>query len=358
VASGTASGPIALAVGTNTITTIVTSQDGTASKTYTITVTRSPSTNDNLSSIKLSSGTLSPAFSAATTSYTTSVANVTSSLTLTPATAVNTSTVAVNGTTVSSGTASGPISLSVGTNAITTTVTAQDGITAKTYTITVTRAASANASLSAFKISRGTLSPVFSTNTTTYTASVVNGVSTMTVTPTSADPTATINVNGALVTSGTESGSLALAVGANTINTVVTAQDGTTTKTYTLTVTRVTGATDGFDQGISVTNPGETPALNDDGVVVHQAVSPNGDGINDFLTIDNITSYPDNKLTIMNRNGQLVYQAGGYDNSSKIFDGHSSKNGRMELPGTYFYQLDYTVNGITRHKTGFIVLKY
>ena len=157
---------------------------------------------------------------------------------------------------------------------------------------------------------------------------------------------------------GAASGSLALAVGANTISAIVTAQDGTTTKTYTLTVTRAAGATDGFDQSISVTKPGETATLNDDGVMVHQAVSPNGDGINDFLTIDNITSYPNNKLTIMNRNGQLVYQAGGYDNSSKVFDGHSSKNGQMQLPGTYFYQLDYVANGITRHKTGFIVLKY
>jgi hypothetical protein len=30
----------------------------------------------------------------------------------------------------------------------------------------------------------------------------------------------------------------------------------------------------------------------------------------------------------------------------------------MQLPGTYFYQLDYTVNGVTKHKTGFLVLKY
>ena len=60
----------------------------------------------------------------------------------------------------------------------------------------------------------------------------------------------------------------------------------------------------------------------------------------------------------MNRNGQLVYQATGYDNSSKVFDGHSNKNGQMQLPGTYFYQLEYTVSGIIKHKTGFLVLKY
>jgi hypothetical protein len=76
------------------------------------------------------------------------------------------------------------------------------------------------------------------------------------------------------------------------------------------------------------------------------------------LQIDNISQYPDNKLSIMNRNGQLVYQATGYDNSSKVFDGHSSKNGQMQLPGTYFYELDYIVAGIAKHRTGFLVLKY
>jgi gliding motility-associated-like protein len=95
-----------------------------------------------------------------------------------------------------------------------------------------------------------------------------------------------------------------------------------------------------------------------DGINLHQGISPNGDGINDFLQIDNISLYPDNSLKIMNRNGQLVYEAKGYDNATKTFDGHSSKNGQMQLPGTYFYSLDYTVNGITKHKAGFLMLKY
>ncbi|MBB3053597.1 T9SS type B sorting domain-containing protein, partial [Mucilaginibacter gotjawali] len=68
--------------------------------------------------------------------------------------------------------------------------------------------------------------------------------------------------------------------------------------------------------------------------------------------------YPDNKLTIMNRSGQLIFEAKGYDNSTKVFDGHSNKTGAMQLPGTYFYSLDFTVNGTAKHKTGFIVLKY
>jgi hypothetical protein len=51
-----------------------------------------------------------------------------------------------------------------------------------------------------------------------------------------------VTVNGAAVISGSASGAIALAVGPNTITTVVTAQDGTTTKTYTATVTRAAPA--------------------------------------------------------------------------------------------------------------------
>jgi len=76
------------------------------------------------------------------------------------------------------------------------------------------------------------------------------------------------------------------------------------------------------------------------------------------LVIEGITSYPDNHLTIINRNGALVYQVKGYDNSKSVFDGHSNVNGRMQAPGTYFYALDYSVNGALKHKTGCIVLKY
>ena len=129
-------------------------------------------------------------------------------------------------------------------------------------------------------------------------------------------------------------------------------------QTYTITATRASGGADSFDNGISVTRPTETATIAEDGIAVHQGVSPNGDGVNDYLQIDNISQYPDNKLTIMNRNGQLVYEAKGYDNASKTFDGHSNKNGQMQLPGTYFYELEYTVNGVAKRKTGFLVLKY
>ena len=287
------------------------------------------------------------------------MANTVTTFNVTPITGVGSAMVTVNGTAVASGAVSQAITLAVGANTINTVVTAQSGAT-KTYTITVTRAAAKNDYLASLKLSRGSLSPVFAGPTTAYTVSVVNGVSSLSVTPTVADPDATMLLNNTTaIASGTTSAPIALAVGSNTATIKVTASDGVTTQTYTITITRAAGSMDEYNTGgISVTKPEETLALANDGILVHQAVSPNGDGINDFLQIDNIGNYPDNKLMIMNRNGQLVYEATGYDNSSKIFDGHSNKNGQMQLPGTYFYQLDYTVSGVTKHKTGYLVLKY
>jgi|GEM_PF-1533050 len=114
--------------------------------------------------------------------------------------------------------------------------------------------ASANANLSALMLSAGVLSPVFATETTSYTASVGNGTNSVTVTPVAADANATIEVkvnNGgfAAVGSGSTSGALALNVGANTVNVQVTAPDGTTIKAYTVTVTRASAGGGGGDDG-------------------------------------------------------------------------------------------------------------
>ena len=256
VTSGTASAAISLAVGANTITAVVTAQDGTTIKTYTVTVTRAASAVSTLSALALSSGILTPTFAAGTYIYTASVTNGTSSITVTPTLTDVTATIKVNGTTVASGTASGAISLVVGTNTITTVVTAQDGTTIRTYTVTVTRTASAVSTLSALALSSGTLTPTFAAATTSYTASVTNATTSVTVTPTVTDATATIKVNGTAVTSGTASAAISLTVGANTITTVVTAQDGTTTKTYTTTVTRASSSS-GYAAWIA-TYPGLT----------------------------------------------------------------------------------------------------
>ena len=118
---------------------------------------------------------------------------------------------------------------------------------ASTIVSLATVAARTNANLSNLTISSGSLNPSFNTSIVSYTASVSNAVNSITVTPTYSDTTATIKVrinNGTYVTvsSGTASSSLSLNVGSNTIDVKVTAQDGTTIKTYTITITRAAGS--------------------------------------------------------------------------------------------------------------------
>ena len=237
VPSGTGHILTGLTVGTTTVTVIVTAQDSTT-KTYIITLTRAAlSGNANLGSLTISSGTLSPQFSSSDITYTASVDNSVTQVTVTPTASDSSATIAVNDNTVTSGTGHILTGLTVGTTTVTVIVTAQDSTT-KTYIITLTRAAlSGNANLGSLTISSGTLSPQFSSSDITYTASVDNSVTQVTVTPTASDSSATIAVNGNTVTSGTGHILTGLTVGTNTVTVIVTAQDSTT-KTYIITLTR------------------------------------------------------------------------------------------------------------------------
>ncbi|WP_367753226.1 gliding motility-associated C-terminal domain-containing protein [Flavobacterium sp. WC2430] len=104
-------------------------------------------------------------------------------------------------------------------------------------------------------------------------------------------------------------------------------------------------------------------------VEVHNAFSPNGDGINEQFIIDNIEDticYPENTVEIYNRWGILVYETQGYNNTSKVFTGISQGRTTISqssgLPsGTYFYILNYTsVDGNgniqTNKKNGYLYL--
>jgi alpha-tubulin suppressor-like RCC1 family protein len=91
--------------------------------------------------------------------------------------------------------------------------------------------------LSGLSLVSESLNPSFDPTVTTYTASVLSGVSFIAVIPAAEVDGAVIRVNEITVESG--SGTLVpLSVGSNTITIVVTALDGVTTKTYTLIVTR------------------------------------------------------------------------------------------------------------------------
>jgi gliding motility-associated-like protein len=75
----------------------------------------------------------------------------------------------------------------------------------------------------------------------------------------------------------------------------------------------------------------------------YTAFSPNGDNVNDFWLIDNISSEPNNRneLSIFNRWGNKINDFINYDNTSVVWDGKDER-GKDVTEGTYYYQL--TIN--------------
>lgn len=96
---------------------------------------------------------------------------------------------------------------------------------------------SSDASLSSLVLSKGNLSPAFDANTLTYSSSVENEESSITVKP-GADAKSTVKVNGTIITESNSSKVVDLTVGNNKITIEVIAADGHTVQTYTLSVNR------------------------------------------------------------------------------------------------------------------------
>ena len=89
----------------------------------------------------------------------------------------------------------------------------------------------------------------------------------------------------------------------------------------------------------------------DNGVHVPEGFSPNGDKINDFFVIPDIFDYPDNKLTIYNRWGNVVFEKAGYDNT---WSGTKLNTDVLLPAGTYFYVLNL---GNGRSKNGYLYIR-
>ena len=81
-------------------------------------------------------------------------------------------------------------------------------------------------------------------------------------------------------------------------------------------------------------------------IEVFNAVSPDGDGLNDSFIIEGLECYPKNSVEIYNRWGILVYKTSSYDNETNVFKGYSDDRVTVsrsdKLPtGTYWYILRY-----------------
>jgi hypothetical protein len=87
-------------------------------------------------------------------------------------------------------------------------------------------------------MSGASISPAFSSNKLNYSASVANNVSSIALTPSASHAGSNIQINGTIAKSGISSSRIPLKVGVNNIEIKITAENGTTTKTYKLTVNR------------------------------------------------------------------------------------------------------------------------
>jgi hypothetical protein len=133
--------------------------------------------------------------------------------------------------------------LSAGSHTLNYYATDADGVTSSVLVLpfTIVGNYSNDASLSSISISGINITPVFNVETMSYTANVSNSINSATITAEPSDSSATVTISGA---EGTTK-DVVLSVGSNTIEIVVTAADGITTKTYTLSIERARSSGNG-----------------------------------------------------------------------------------------------------------------
>uniref|UniRef100_UPI000479AE29 Ig-like domain-containing protein n=1 Tax=Flavobacterium frigidarium TaxID=99286 RepID=UPI000479AE29 len=117
------------------------------------------------------------------------------------------------------------------------------------------------------------------------------------------------------------------------------------------------GLANGEEIGLDPTNPRDTDGdgipdylepnnKSEKEININQLITPNGDGFNDILVIENLDLYPENSVRIYNRWGVLVWDTTGYNSKNNYFYGKSTGRltigGNEMLPtGTYFYVINY-----------------
>lgn len=121
----------------------------------------------------------------------------------------------------------GKVSLDEGRNVFQIPVTSKDGIV-NTYTLMIYRNGTNDATLSSLVVKNQNYSPIFNKLEENYQLSVGSEVTSLEIEATPSDPSSTVEVRG----------NKNITTGVNIISILVTAPDGTTTKTYTITVTK------------------------------------------------------------------------------------------------------------------------
>lgn len=81
-------------------------------------------------------------------------------------------------------------------------------------------------------------------------------------------------------------------------------------------------------------------------LIIHNGLSPNDDGHNDFFHIEHIIDYPSNRVEIYNRWGDAIWAGSRYDNINVLWKGED-KNGVALPAGTYYYVVEIDGNKTT-----------
>ncbi len=87
-------------------------------------------------------------------------------------------------------------------------------------------------------------------------------------------------------------------------------------------------------------------------LIIPNAFSPNGDGINETWSVEQLKDYPQAQLQVFSRNGQLVYSARG----NTINPWNGTINNKPVPMGTYYYVIN--LNTVLRNKpfTGWVMV--
>ena len=225
---------IELPVGDTEIAVKVIAEDGIASQTYVIAITREASDVATLSSLSLRDIPL--AFDSGDFNYDVTVANDIDATTVSAVLTDSDATIEVRvdeGDLVEN--LDADIELPVGDTEIAVKVIAEDGIASQTYVIAITREGNDVATLSSLSLRDIPLA--FDSNDFDYNVMVDNDIDATTVTTMLSDPNASVTSITANA-SPVENGRVALGVGSNRIEILVTAEDGETMETYRITVRR------------------------------------------------------------------------------------------------------------------------
>jgi len=86
---------------------------------------------------------------------------------------------------------------------------------------------------------------------------------------------------------------------------------------------------------------------------IAKAITPDGDGVNDAWILTNIEKYSNNSVLVVDRWGNKIYSATGYDNESVVWKA-TNTNGAPVPTGTYFYKVEVQTQGRVILKTGFL----